>query len=271
MERKALETFGLPLLSRTIVVAREPGGFSAGQASAAAGYIAMADRREAELLPVILTAALMIAGATLTLLLSGLSFLSAFGPSMAVAVVVSALVAMTLVPAALAIFGRALLWPRGLRGQPPGDDEQRGRRASEGGGARGLLLGVAVRVPVLTALVCLAGLLVAASCPSSCRSPARSSSSPWAPTTTVFLISGIWQEGERRELRPAIRTAGIRAGRAITVAGLILALSFAAVALIPIQGFARSPSPSSSASSSTPRSPAPSWSPPSSPSSSAED
>ena len=51
----------------------------------------------------------MIAGATLTLLLSGVRFLSAFGPSMAVAVIVSALVAMTLVPAALAIFGRALL------------------------------------------------------------------------------------------------------------------------------------------------------------------
>ena len=70
----------------------------------------------------ILTAALMIAGATLTLLLSGVRFLSAFGPSMAVAVIVSALVAMTLVPAALAIFGRALLWPRGL-----------GRQASEEG------------------------------------------------------------------------------------------------------------------------------------------
>ncbi len=82
----------------------------------------------AELLPVIAVAALMIAGATLTLLLSGVSFLSAFGPSMAVAVVVSALVAMTLVPAALAIFGRALLWPRGL-----------GRESSEAkaGGADG--------------------------------------------------------------------------------------------------------------------------------------
>ena len=53
----------------------------------------------------------------------------------------------------------------------------------------------------------------------------------------VFLISRIWQEAEEQELRPAIRTAGIRAGRAITVAGFILALSFAAVALIPIQGF----------------------------------
>jgi RND superfamily putative drug exporter len=53
----------------------------------------------------------------------------------------------------------------------------------------------------------------------------------------VFLISRIWSEAERQDLRPAIRTAGSRAGRAITVAGVILALSFAAVALIPIQSF----------------------------------
>ncbi len=113
-----------------------------------------------ELLPVILTAALMIAGATLTLLLSGVRFLSAFGPSMAVAVIVSALVAMTLVPAALAIFGRALLWPRGLARQSAEDGEQ---GPAERAGARGRLLGVAVKAPVPTALLCIAVLLVAAS------------------------------------------------------------------------------------------------------------
>ena len=53
----------------------------------------------------------------------------------------------------------------------------------------------------------------------------------------VFLISRIWREAEDQELRPAIRSAGVRAGRVITVAGIILALSFAAIALIPIQGF----------------------------------
>lgn len=113
----------------------------------------------AELLPVILTAALMIAGATLTLLLSGVRFLSAFGPSMAAAVIVSALVAMTLVPAALAIFGRALLWPRGVGEQSPD-----GKDAIEkGAGARGRLLGVAVKVPLLTAVLCVVALLAAAS------------------------------------------------------------------------------------------------------------
>jgi RND superfamily putative drug exporter len=53
----------------------------------------------------------------------------------------------------------------------------------------------------------------------------------------VFLISRIRGEAEHRPLKPAIRTAGSSAGRAITVAGLILALSFAAVMLIPIQSF----------------------------------
>jgi putative drug exporter of the RND superfamily len=111
----------------------------------------------AELLPVILTAALMIAGATLTLLLSGVRFLSAFGPSMAVAVIISALVAMTLVPAALAIFGRALLWPHGVAEQA---SEETGPEAA---GARGRLLGVAVKAPLLTALLCIVALLGAAS------------------------------------------------------------------------------------------------------------
>jgi len=112
-----------------------------------------------ELLPVILTAALMIAGATLTLLLSGVRFLSAFGPSMAVAVIVSALVAMTLVPAALAIFGRAMLWPRGLGKRSSEEEEAPGERS----GARGRLIGAAVRLPVLTALICVIALLAAAS------------------------------------------------------------------------------------------------------------
>jgi len=49
----------------------------------------------------------------------------------------------------------------------------------------------------------------------------------------------------------------------ITVAGIILALSFAAIALIPIQGFARSPSPFASGCCSTRYSRAPCGSGPS--------
>jgi RND superfamily putative drug exporter len=125
--------------------------------------VAAVSETAGELLPVILTAALMIAGATLTLLLSGVRFLSAFGPSMAVAVIVSALVAMTLVPATLAIFGRALLWPRGLTERSPEDAAPEKEVAGEGGGARGRLLGIAVKLPLLTAALCVLALLVAAS------------------------------------------------------------------------------------------------------------
>jgi putative drug exporter of the RND superfamily len=109
-----------------------------------------------ELLPVISTAALMIAGATLTLLLSGVRFLSAFGPGMAVAVVIGAAVALTFVPAMLAICGRVLLWP----GRP--DPETRGSHPQERG-PRGRLVGFAAHHPAFVAVVCVALLLAAAS------------------------------------------------------------------------------------------------------------
>ncbi|MGN6257034.1 MAG: MMPL family transporter [Solirubrobacterales bacterium] len=109
-----------------------------------------------ELLPVILTAALMIAGATLTLLLSGVRFLSAFGPGMAVAVIVGAAVALTFIPAMLAIFGRVLLWPS--RPKP----ETRGAHPKERG-PRGRLVGFAAHHPAIVAIFCLVLLVAAAS------------------------------------------------------------------------------------------------------------
>lgn len=107
----------------------------------------------ADLLPVISTASLMIAGATLTLLVSGVRFLSAFGPGTAIAVLVGGAVALTFVPATIAIFGRALLWPgrRHAAAAPPSE------------GARGRAVGAAARHPVLVAAFCLMLLLVAAS------------------------------------------------------------------------------------------------------------
>jgi RND superfamily putative drug exporter len=113
-----------------------------------------------ELLPVIFTAALMIAGATLTLLISGMSFLADFGPAMAVAVVVAAAVAMTLVPAALAIFGRSLFWPHPLVAE---DTDQAAGAEAGSGGARRALIGVAVRFPTLVTILCLLVLGAAAS------------------------------------------------------------------------------------------------------------
>jgi Predicted membrane protein (DUF2254)/MMPL family len=48
----------------------------------------------------------------------------------------------------------------------------------------------------------------------------------------VFLVGRIWQEGRRRALRDAVEVAGSRAARPITVAGLVLALFFALLAIV---------------------------------------
>ena len=65
------------------------------------------------LVPVILTAGLIIAGACLSLLVADLGFLRAFGPGLAITAVVGVLIGVTFVPAALAVVGRAMLWPKG--------------------------------------------------------------------------------------------------------------------------------------------------------------
>lgn len=109
----------------------------------------------AELLPVVFTASLMIAGATLTLLASGVQFLSAFGPGNSVAVLVGAAVALTFVPATIAIFGRSLLWP----GRNHTEDAHETARE----GARGHIVGVAASHPVIVATLCTLVLLAAAS------------------------------------------------------------------------------------------------------------
>jgi RND superfamily putative drug exporter len=112
-----------------------------------------------ELLPVVSTAALMIAGATMTLALSGVDFLSAFGPAMAISVLVAAVVSLTFLPACLAILGRLVFWPRRLAGAetdgPPGE--------TESPRARTRVIGLAVRHPLVVTVLCLAALLAGAS------------------------------------------------------------------------------------------------------------
>jgi RND superfamily putative drug exporter len=53
----------------------------------------------------------------------------------------------------------------------------------------------------------------------------------------VFLAGRIWQEARTRAFRDAIAVGGSRAASAITVAGIVLALSFALLALVPIRPF----------------------------------
>ena len=53
----------------------------------------------------------------------------------------------------------------------------------------------------------------------------------------VFVVGRIWEEARRRPLREAIAVASSQASRAITVAGVALATSFALLALIPLDQF----------------------------------
>lgn len=54
---------------------------------------------------------------------------------------------------------------------------------------------------------------------------------------TVFSVGTIWLEARRRPLVEAIRVAVPRAAEAITIAGIILAATFALVAVIPLSTF----------------------------------
>jgi putative drug exporter of the RND superfamily len=80
--------------------------------------VVAAQSATADYLPIVLTAGLIVAGGTAALVAGRLDFFQAFGPGMALTVLISLLVAVTLVPATMAILGRALFWPS-QRLEPP--------------------------------------------------------------------------------------------------------------------------------------------------------
>jgi RND superfamily putative drug exporter len=100
---------------------------------------------------IVTVAAAIVTGASATLTLARFDFFQAFGPGMAATIAIGWLVAITLVPALLAIFGNKIFWP----GRPSG------RAVTEG--PRRRLLGVVARHPVPIALLVLAALLAGAS------------------------------------------------------------------------------------------------------------
>lgn len=53
----------------------------------------------------------------------------------------------------------------------------------------------------------------------------------------VYLAGEVWAEARRRPLREAVQIAAARATSAITIAGLVLALSFALLAIVPLRPF----------------------------------
>jgi RND superfamily putative drug exporter len=106
----------------------------------------------AEYLPIVLTAGLIVAGGTLALIAGQLAFFRAFGPGMALTVLLSLLVAITLVPAAMAILGGRLFWPSAVR--ETGATHERARRLA--------LFSTRTPVALLIAVLALATLAIAA-------------------------------------------------------------------------------------------------------------
>jgi RND superfamily putative drug exporter len=77
----------------------------------------------AEYLPIVVTAGLIVAGGTASLVAGSLDFFRAFGPGMAMTVLIALGVAVTLVPALMSILGARLFWPsrpdpRAVPGRP---------------------------------------------------------------------------------------------------------------------------------------------------------
>jgi putative drug exporter of the RND superfamily len=69
-------------------------------------------------LPITVTAGLIVAVGSGSLVIGNLGFFKAFGPGMAITVLITLAVTITLVPAVIGIFGRVLFWP-GLREVEP--------------------------------------------------------------------------------------------------------------------------------------------------------
>jgi RND superfamily putative drug exporter len=72
-----------------------------------------------ELTPLILACGVAVAAGAMALAVADLGFLRAFGPGMALAVLVGLMVTITFMPALMALLGRALLWPSSQRAPAP--------------------------------------------------------------------------------------------------------------------------------------------------------
>lgn len=118
---------------------------------------AAAHRTTAELTPIILTCGLAVAAACGALAVANLGFLRAFGPGMAMAILVALAVSMTFIPATLALLGRWLFWPHV---PSPANRPAAGRT---GRGIAHRAVATAVRAPRRTIAACLA-VLAAMSC-----------------------------------------------------------------------------------------------------------
>lgn len=83
------------------------------------GRVQAARGATAQFLPIVVTAGLIVACGAATLLAGRLEFFRAFGPGMALTVLIGLAASITLVPALLAIAGRGLFWPSVSRPERP--------------------------------------------------------------------------------------------------------------------------------------------------------
>lgn len=127
------------------------------QLASGAGRLAAAERATARFTPIIATAGATAAAGTGALIVATSPAFRVFGPGMALAVLIGMVVAVTLVPALLAILGSAALWPG--RRAPSGDaaESRAGRFAT--GWARRLTHPAFAGIVLL---VCVGGLVAAA-------------------------------------------------------------------------------------------------------------
>jgi RND superfamily putative drug exporter len=128
-----------------------------GQLASGAGRLLAAERATARFTPIIATAGAAAAAGTGALIVAESPAFRAFGPGMALAVLIGMLVAVTLVPALLAILGSAALWSPRRRSVP----EPTEPRPERSGGRWARLL----TRPVFSAVVlllCVGGLVAAA-------------------------------------------------------------------------------------------------------------
>ncbi len=122
-------------------------------------------RAAAEVGPIVLSAGLAVAGGTATLRVARLHLVNQLGPAMAVTTVLGMLVAITFVPAVIAVFGRLLFWPAmSLRRRDRDGGEAAG--GHDGGGLRRHLERAITARPVAAATIVLtAAALLAMSVP----------------------------------------------------------------------------------------------------------
>jgi putative drug exporter of the RND superfamily len=175
-----------------------------------------ARRTTAQFTPLIIAAGLMVAAGTAALTVASQRFFRDFGPGMAVTVLLGLLVAVTLLPALLALFGHGLFWPRGVpAAERPEAERPAGPAPRPTIRERLSHLSTHRAVAVVVVVICVALLLVAASGLRKTRLgldflsslPQRSEARRAADAASAGFWPGVLSPTEVLVRRPGIGTA----------------------------------------------------------------